>query len=135
MDLCESLDRVLKQQALVTEQFYSLFLDRYPEVRRHFAGVHMRRQALMLTVALMAVERHATASFPVAEMYLHYLGTKHHNWAIPPEAFPKFRDALLETLGRFHGKEWDADLAAQWARAIDRATETMLQGYQRRFNV
>jgi hemoglobin-like flavoprotein len=135
MDLRESLDRVLKQQAMVAEQFYTLFLDRYPEVRPHFAGVHMRRQALMLTVALMAVERHSTHTYPAAEMYMHYLGTKHHHRGIPAEAYPKFRDAFLETLTRFHGNEWDADLAAQWGEAIDHATETMLEGYQQHFHV
>jgi hemoglobin-like flavoprotein len=135
MDLRESLDRVLKQQEMLAEQFYILFLDRYPEVRRHFQGVHMRRQALMLTVALMAVERHASHTYPAAEMYLHYLGTKHHLRGIPPESYPKFRDAFLEMLARFHGDEWNADLAAQWGQAIDHATETMLEGYRQHFHV
>jgi hemoglobin-like flavoprotein len=135
VDLRESLDRVLKQQAMVAEQFYSLFLDRYPEERRHFEGINLRRQALMLSVALVTVERHSTGSYPAVEMYMRYLGTRHLDRHIEPESYAKFRDALLATLERFHDKEWDADLASQWGQALDGAVDTMLEGYRERFHV
>jgi hemoglobin-like flavoprotein len=133
MQIQESLDRVLQNQGLLADQFYVLFLDRYPELRPYFHGVDMRRQALMLTVALMTVERHSLGRYPAAAIYLNYLGTRHSDRGVPREAYPKFRDALLETLARFHGKDWDPDLATQWGEALDRSWETMSAGYRERF--
>ena len=135
MDIGESLDRILKQTAILASQLYSLFLERYPEVRPHFAGVNLQRQALMLTSALMMVERHHAGSYPAAKMFLKYLGTKHHDRGVLPELYPKFRDALLETLQRFHGEEWDSHLATQWGAAFDRTVETMHEGYREHLHV
>ena len=135
MDIRESLDFVLGQKELVGEQFYALFLGRYPEVRRHFEGVDLLHQALMLTMALMAVARHHRGASPATEMYLRYLGTKHHDRGVAPESYPKFRAAFLETLGRVHGAQWNPDLASQWGEAIDQTTATMLDGYRERFHV
>jgi hemoglobin-like flavoprotein len=135
MDIQASLDRVLQQQDLVIERFYALFQDRYPEVRRHFEGANLRRLALMLTVTLMVAVRRQVSPAPVPELYLKYLGTKHHDLGVPPESYPKFRDALLATLQGFHGEDWNAGLAAQWAEALDHTAETMLDGYRERFHV
>jgi hypothetical protein len=41
----------------------------------------------------------------------------------------------MSTLERFHGAEWDEELAGQWREAIDRASETMLEGYRTHFSV
>jgi hemoglobin-like flavoprotein len=68
-------------------------------------------------------------------MYLRYLGTKHHDRGIPAELFPKFRDALLAALERFHSNDWNAHLARQWHDAIDHATATMLSGYRHHYTV
>jgi hemoglobin-like flavoprotein len=135
MDIQESLDFVLQQKELVGEQFYALFLGRYPEVRRHFEGVDLLHQGLMLTMALLAVARHHRAASPATEMYLQYLGTRHHDRGVAAESYPKFRAAFLETLERVHGARWDPDLASQWGEAIDRTTATMLEGYRQRFHV
>jgi hypothetical protein len=39
MDIKESVHQILGNQELLVDLFYCLFLDRYPEVRRHFQGV------------------------------------------------------------------------------------------------
>jgi hemoglobin-like flavoprotein len=95
----------------------------------------MSYQAALLTMALLVIERHHTASYPATETYLRYLGTKHQTRGVPKQLFPHFRDALLATLERFHGDYWDAGLAGQWKQAIDGATKTMLKGYNEHFTV
>lgn len=135
MDIKESLHRILGDREVLADLFYIVFLDRYPEVRRHFQGVNLKHQAVLLTMALMVIERHHTDAYPATETYLKYLGTKHHDRAIPPDLYRGFRDALLATLERFHSNDWDAPLAGQWRAAIDGAIATMLKGYRQHFTV
>jgi hemoglobin-like flavoprotein len=135
MDIKESVHEILGNQELLADLFYCLFLDRYPEVRRHFQGVDLKYQAALLTMAFLVIERHHSAAYPATETYLRYLGTKHQTRGVPVELFPHFRDALLATLERFHGSHWDAALAGQWKQAIDGATDTMLKGYKQHFTV
>jgi hemoglobin-like flavoprotein len=135
MNIRESVHRILRSQESLADLFYRLFLDHYPEVRQHFQGVDLKYQAVLLTMALLVMERHHSASYPATETYLKYLGTKHRTRGVPAELFPCFRDALLATLERFHGSDWDGGLAGQWKKAIERATETMLEGYKQHFTV
>jgi hemoglobin-like flavoprotein len=135
MDIQESLHRILEEKQNVAGLFYPLFLDRHPEARPYFKGVDLQYQAALLRVALIMIERHATHCYRATEMYLQYLGSKHHARGIPEEMFPPFRDALLAALEQFHGPEWGPALALQWRLAIDRAAEVMLQGYRNPLSV
>jgi hemoglobin-like flavoprotein len=135
MHIQESVHRILGRQEALADLFYLVFLDDYPEVRQYFEGVDLQYQAVLLTMALLVIERHYTAAYPATKAYLKYLGTKHQTRGVPEELFPHFRDALLVTLEQFHGSDWDAGLARQWKEAIDGATETMLEGYRQHFSV
>jgi hemoglobin-like flavoprotein len=136
VDIHESIHRILESSGGFAEPFfYGSFFDRSPEVKAHFRGVDMKQQGMLLTMALLVVERHYMSSYPTTTMYLKYLGTKHHGRGIKPELFPNFRDALLLALEQFHGSDWDAALAHQWREAMDRAAAVMLEGYETRFHV
>ncbi len=135
MDIHESVHRILEQQESFADLFYIVFLEEYPEVREHFRNVNFRHQSVLLTMALLVMERHFTHSYPATEMYLNYLGTKHDGRGIPPQHFPMFRDALLGSLQRFHGKDWDSRLGRQWREAIDGAITSMIKGYQKHYHV
>jgi len=135
MDISESLERILRREAIVADLFYVVFLDRFPEVRRFFENVDLKRQAVLLSMALKVIEQHYLGGYLAADLYLKYLGTKHHQIGIPAALYPMFRDALLITLERFHGADWDELLAQQWKAAIDFATETMLEGYEQPYHV
>jgi len=135
INIHESLHRILEQKETMADLFYIIFLDRYPEVRDYFKGVDLKAQSVLLTMALMVMERHYSGSYPATEMYLKYLGTKHHDRKIPRELYPKFRDAQLATLERFHSKDWDPLLAGQWHDAVDKSTVTMLAGYRHHYSV
>jgi len=129
MDIKESLRRILDRKQPVIDSFYKIFLEQCPEVRQFFARVNMKRQAVLLTMAVQLTVQYYKYSFPVMEAYLKVLGEKHRDWGIGPEHYPKFRAAMLETLAGFHGDEWDEQLAQQWREALELATATMLDGY------
>jgi hemoglobin-like flavoprotein len=129
MDIQQSVHLILGHQEKIADLFYLVFLNKYPEVQQYFENVDMERQSLLLTIQLMVIERHYLHEYPTTTSYLKALGKQHQRRGIPADAFPKFRDALLASLQRFHGADWDDGLARQWAEAIDRAARAMLQGY------
>jgi hemoglobin-like flavoprotein len=129
MDIHESLHRILEHKQSLTDLFYKRFLED-AQVERHFAGVDLHHQSVLLTMALMVIERHYTCSYPATHQYLQHLGTKHSVRGIPQALYAKFRDDLLATLERFHRQEWEPALEAQWRAAIEGATDAMLEGYR-----
>jgi hemoglobin-like flavoprotein len=135
MDIQQSLHSILERKDDVATGFYTVFFERYPEVVRYFAEVDLRHQRVLLTMALLIMERNYAHDYPSTAHYLRYLGTKHRGREIPPELYPKFREALLTSLAQFHGADWGPDLARQWAEAIDRTSALMLEGYAQRFTV
>lgn len=129
MTLQESLANLLAQKEPVIRAFYDRFLTEVPEATRLFAGIDLKQQALMLTMALIMVESHSRSGFPAIQHYLHVLGDRHREWGVPKTLFPKFRECLIETLKEWHGPDWSLDLEEEWSRAIDQAIATMLDGY------
>jgi hemoglobin-like flavoprotein len=129
MDLHESVDRVLQSRELLGHTFYDVFFRRHPEVQRHFIGVNLVRQGVLLTMALVVIEQYYANAYPATRRYLQLLGAKHRERGIPTESYGSFRDALLETLALFHSDEWTPQLAGQWRAAIDKAAEAMIEGY------
>jgi hemoglobin-like flavoprotein len=135
MDIHESVERVMQSQDVFGEAFYEVFLKRYPEVQEHFHGSDMKRQSLVLTMAVSLIEQYFSYGYPATEKYLRYLGTQHHNRAISKEFYPKWRDAMLETLECFLGEEWTEDLARQWHEAFERCIRVFFEGYEERYTV
>lgn len=129
MDIQKSLERILQRDAIVTDLFYEIFLDRHPDVQKYFVGVDLKHQAVILKMALMTIASYHQHHYPAAEQYLKLLGHKHHLREIPADLFPDFCDCLLETLKRFHGTEWSPELRREWKAALDEATAVMRQGY------
>ncbi|MEX2188939.1 MAG: globin domain-containing protein [Pirellulales bacterium] len=131
MDISTSIERILLSRDLLGSTFYDVFFRRHPEVQRHFEGVNLVRQGVLLTMALVVIEQFHAHAYPATHRYLQYLGTRHDELGIPAETYPHFRDALLETLGLFHAGEWNAELADDWRAAIDKAYAAMLEGYRK----
>lgn len=129
MHLEESLQRVLSNKESVIHRFYYRFLIENPEARMLFVNVDLKKQALMLTMALIVAEAHSRDNYPAVEHYLHVLGDRHREAGVPRELFGPFRDCLIETVRECQAADWDEPLAEEWRAAIDRATETMFHGY------
>lgn len=130
MNIHESLHRILLRAETLADLFYLVFLKEYPEMQELFRDVDMKRQNLLLTMALMAIERHYEHRYQITAAYLKLLGQRHARLGIGSELYPKWTAAMLATLERFHGLDWHDGLAQQWREAIDAATEAMLSGYE-----
>ena len=115
--------------------FYEHFLEKHPELRPFFAKVDFKRQQILLTTSLMVIERFHAHPTPAVDQYLQYLGTKHHEFRIPREAYAKWTESMLTTMQKFHGDDWSAELEQQWRTAIDRACESIFAGYEERVTV
>lgn len=135
MNIHESVVRIMKSQDVFGEAFYEVFLGRYPEAQPYFSGIDMKRQALVLTMSVSLIEEYSSSGYPATEKYLKYLGSRHHRLAIPKDLYPKWREAMIETLQRFLGNEWTDELAAEWTNAINRCASVMFEGYSQRFSV
>jgi hemoglobin-like flavoprotein len=130
MTIQESMIRVLEKRDDLAALFYEEFFERHPEATPLFAGVNLKYQTVLLTMALGVIEKHYLNGFPATAMYLKYLGHKHHQRAVPPELYPKWVESLLRTLEKFHGTDWDAEAAGQWRAALEKAAGVMLLGYE-----
>ena len=130
MNIVESIEKLLSQEAVVVCSFYHIFFRNHPEVQKYFHGVDIEQQALTLTNALNVVELHHRRQFPALKNYLRSLGRKHREMSVMPGEYSKFRTSLLQMLAEFHGDEWEETLAAEWSVAIDEAIELMLDSYQ-----
>jgi len=130
MTIEESMRRVLEDRDGIAALFYEVFFDRHPEAKPLFTDVNLKYQTVLLTMALMVVERHYASGYRATELYLQHLGHKHHQRAVPPELYPKWVESLLAALEKFHGPDWDAQAAGQWRAALDRASGVMLAGYR-----
>lgn len=135
MHIDESVERILAHKDILGERFYEIFFAQNPDVRKHFEGVEIQRQAVMLTTALALIEHNYSKPSPAITQYLHYLGTKHHDRQISRELYLYWTNAMIETLSEFHGADWNAELEQQWLEAIGAATELMLEGYDEHFHV
>ncbi len=135
MRIEESIDRVMRSQDVFGAAFYDIFFQRAPEMREFFRDVDMNRQSIVLTMSISLIGQNHSRRYPATERYLHYLGTQHRKWDIPRSAFPKWREAMIEALGGFHGEDWSEELAAEWRAAFDGSIAAMFDGYEHDFNV
>jgi hemoglobin-like flavoprotein len=135
MDLQESLGLILKSRDDFGKLFYDKFLREYPELRAHFEAVDLQRQSVQLTTALMIVERFSATPTPAVELYLQYLGTKHHDLGISRDEYPKWLATMCDVLREFHGDLWDDQLEKAWRDALKNAIRLMFQGYEEHVSV
>ncbi|MHB0956467.1 MAG: globin domain-containing protein [Pirellulaceae bacterium] len=135
MNIQDSLHQVLASKTAFGEDFYRTFFRRCPEARVFFAGVDLERQAILLTMSLLVIEKQFAHPYAAAAEYLRYLGTKHHDRKIPKHLYAEWRDAMLETLAKFHATDWNDELQMQWYEAIELVTDLMFQGYKEHYTV
>ena len=130
MDIQESVGKILQRGEVVADLFYATFLGRHPEARAYFADVNLKRQAVLLTMALKLIEQYHVHGYPAMGSYLKVLGHRHRvRLIVPAEMYPPFGECLLETIREFHDGEWDEGLENQWREAIDGAIAVMLEDY------
>jgi hemoglobin-like flavoprotein len=135
MDIEQSVQLILRAKDTLGRLFYEHLLERYPELRHHFDKVDLQRQGVLLTTALMVIQRYCDDPTPALELYLKYLGTRHHELGVAKEDYSKWTKAMLETMQRFHGSQWTPDLETHWRKAFGKATKLMFEGYGRAYTI
>ena len=132
MNLEQSVQQVLNASDVFGELFYEEFFRRCPEARPFFKNADMERQALVVTMTLTTVQQYHDGKFPAIEQYLKHLGVVHQRLRVPMDTYPHWRAAMLHTLAKLHGPEWNRQLSAEWGLALDEALRVMLHGVEER---
>jgi hypothetical protein len=70
-----------------------------------------------------------------AHACLRVLGTRHHHLNIDRADFQAWEITMGAALIEFHGANWNTELAEQWRRALDKAIEQVLLGYEDQHHV
>ncbi len=130
MNIHQSLDQILEANDSFAGAFYNRLDREQANVFRHFEGVNLKRQANLLTNALILIVKEYETPNEAVKYYLRVLGTKHLRLEIDEQAFEPWKDTLLGALQDFHGADWNAELAIQWTNAIEIAIAQMLIGYR-----
>ena len=129
MNIVDSGQEILSGNGTVAKLFYDKYLQRYPDVGRHFAQSDMTQQAIMLRMALAIVQEHYTHRHDAMEQYLRVIGVRHKLRGISPDLYADWRDCMLDALEEFHGDNWSNTLEEQWAAAINLAVDRIIEGY------
>jgi len=129
MTISESMRRILESDDVFGSLFYDVFFERCPEAKAPFDGVDMKRQALVITMALQMIEQYYSHGYTAINHYLQHMGMRHKNWSISKEMYAAWSESMLASLEKFHATEWSDELRAEWQQAIEAATEVMFMGY------
>lgn len=132
MTLTESAEQILAAKEVFGELFYEEFFRRCPEARPFFGDADMKRQALVVTMTLTTVAQNHDGGYPAVESYLKHLGVMHQRKGVPMETYPHWRAAMLHTLAKMHGGDWNRSISAEWGQALDEALRVMLHGIEER---
>jgi hemoglobin-like flavoprotein len=129
MKLSESVDAIMQNESLALNGFYDRLFERYPEFRDHFSNSNVKRQTVMLTMALVGVKQYPELRGS-SRAYLQVLGAKHRGRGIERGLYAKFSEVLVETIAAFHGEDWTESLHRQWTDALSLAVGIMHEGPQ-----
>jgi hemoglobin-like flavoprotein len=113
--LRSSFDLVIARQPQLTQRFYAILFERYPQVRPLFRS-NITSQAQMLQSALVAVLEHIEDPEWLKET-LSDMGRKHVAYQVTDEMYTWVGASLLATLAEAAGSDWTAKLAQTWAAA------------------
>lgn len=136
MNIRNSLELILGSvHPRFSDHFYENFFRQYPEVQTFFTGVDLRRQGILLVMAVQVIIDHYLRPHLAMQNYLRILGNRHHQLGIAPADYQKFENALLTTLEGFLGERWDEALADEWRKAYEKALPFMIAGHADDFQV
>jgi hemoglobin-like flavoprotein len=136
MNIRNSLELILaSSHPRFSDQFYEIFFRQFPDVQTYFEGVDLRRQGILLTMAVQIIIDNHLRPHLAMKNYLRLLGNRHHQLGIQVPDYAKFESALLVALRDFHGKQWDEALAGEWRTAYEQALPFMIEGHADDFQV
>jgi methyl-accepting chemotaxis protein len=112
----------------ITQRFYELLFDRYPEVRPLFDSVDLADQQQKLVRALTVIVR-SVDDAEILSGFLMRLGRSHAESGVDAAHYPLVGEVLLETLAEAAGPAiWTDDVSQTWSDAIGTVADLMLAG-------
>lgn len=117
-----------KGQELI-DTFYDMLFTTAPAVRPLFPA-DMSKQKGHLLAAVGLVVKHADNLDALTEPLMQ-MGERHVKYGAQPEHYPVVRDTMLAALAKVAGPAWNAQLAADWAAALNAVASVMIQGAER----
>lgn len=124
MRLIQSIEEILTR-ADIADSFYELLFEEHPEMKPLFRSTNMKRQKVMVTLALQTIGYHYRHPNAAMSAFLQHLGETHRERGIAPQELIKFRDTMLVALANFHADDWSDELCAEWTTALDDAIGLM----------
>jgi hemoglobin-like flavoprotein len=128
--LRSSFERVIERSPNLTQRFYEVLFNKYPQTRRMFGRHSGAKQEKMLADALTAVIDNLENA-PWLSSTLMGLGGKHAGYGVTDEMYAWVGDALLFTLAEAEGEDWTPDVAQAWIAAFGAIASLMQEGARR----
>lgn len=124
IDLLEkSFQLVAPKGKELTEKFYQILFEDYPEVKPLFKN----NNAMKLLESLAFIVGNIRNQDKVVS-YLRDLGKTHKSFKVKEEDYPKVGASLLKTLEEFAGDAWNDEIKTTWTDAYGLIQTTMLEG-------
>ena len=127
--LRSSLELVLSREDTVTERFYEILFERYPQAKPLFGHNAADAQAKMLQEAIVAVVDHLEDEAWLGQT-LGGLGRTHVDYGVTEEMFPWVGECLLAALAAAAGDAWNDEIEQAWTEAYGAIAGLMLEGYR-----
>lgn len=122
-----SFELVVERNPNLTDRFYEILFDRYPQAKPLFGRNSERAQSQMLTEALVAVVDHLEDA-PWLVANLGALGKRHEGYGVTPEMYGWVGASLLATLAEVGANEWTPEVNAAWTEAYGAIVNLCLSG-------
>ncbi|WP_018619542.1 globin domain-containing protein [Spirosoma luteum] len=111
--------------AVLGDVFYGRLFFKYPMLRPMFKGPMANQYQKfidMLSIIVARIDRPDTIAQEIGAM-----ARSHAGYGVQPHHYEDVKDALLWTLERGLGADWNADVQQAWIACYDALTHAMLQ--------
>jgi nitric oxide dioxygenase len=109
--------------------FYYILFEKYPSMVPLFAKTDMEKQKTRLIESLQLVMGNIHNPETSASI-LRNLGYKHVSYGAVLTDYPLIGDALLQTLERHLGKDWNPEVEQAWTIGYQKISDLMIEGTQ-----
>jgi len=110
--------------AVLGDVFYGRLFFNYPSLRPMFTGPMDRQYQKFIDMLSILVARLDRPQ--VVEQEISQLGQSHRHYGVKAEHYEPVKEALLWTLERGLGNDWNDDIRQGWIACYDRLTQAML---------
>lgn len=119
IEVLESFERLNKCGTVFYDEFYTLFINASPEIKKMFEATDMAKQQKMLSQSLTHAVLFALSNSAIPPKNLQNLVAMHKHMHIKPEFFDIWRDSLLTCIEKFDA-EINSELLESWITVLNK---------------